>query len=78
MNNRIASLSAPELRDLLIWESKKFNAAIKYRASVSDLEEIQVQIKEIEEVLKQKEIGEIPQSRVESIPPYSTNHRYIA
>ena len=78
MNIHLANLSAPELRNLLIEESKKFNAAIKYSSSVSDLEDIQIEIKEIEDLLKAKESGEIPQLRVESIPPHQTTHRHIA
>lgn len=78
MNFHLANLSPSELRKMHILESKKFNVAIKYGSSVSDLEEIQSYIKEIECILKEKEHVEIPQTRVESIPPYRNLLRHTA
>ena len=76
MNQRLASLSETELRNLLIEESKKFNAAIKFGSPASDLEEILTEIKDIEDLITQKEIGEIPHAAVESIPPHrGARHR---
>lgn len=76
MNMMLAGLSAPELRNLLLEESKKFNAAIKFGSPVSDLEEIQTEIKKIEKLLKNKETREIPNITVESFPPHLTNRRH--
>jgi hypothetical protein len=75
MNTQTTSLSAPELRNILIEESKKFNAAIQFGSSISDMEEIQIQIKQLEELLQQKENGEFPQLKVAAIPLNYTNPR---
>ena len=73
MNTHFANLSAAALRNLLIEESKKFNAAIRFGSPVSDLEDIQMDIREIEQQLREKESGEFRNSTVESIPPHQSS-----
>jgi hypothetical protein len=55
MNQRIQSLSAAQLRTIIIYEMRKFALALEYGATVSDLQEIKDQIRELTDLLSVKE-----------------------
>ena len=58
MNQRVKNLSAAQLRTIVISEMRKFALALEYGATVSDLQEIKDQIKELTELLTMKEQSE--------------------
>ncbi len=55
MNQRIKNLSAAQLRTIVIYEMRKFALALEYGSTISDLQEIREQIKELTELLTEKE-----------------------
>ena len=55
MNQRVQNLSAAQLRTIIIYEMRKFALALEYGATVSDLQEIREQIKELTDLLSLKE-----------------------
>jgi hypothetical protein len=58
MNQRVKNLSAAQLRTIIIHEMRKFAMALEYGATVSDLQEIKEQIKELTDLLTMKEQAE--------------------
>jgi len=55
MNQRVKNLSAAQLRTIVIYEMRKFALALEYGATVSDLQEIREQIRELTDLLTSKE-----------------------
>jgi len=59
MHSTLKNLSAAQLRTIFINEMKKFALALEYGSTVSDLQEIREQIKEMSDLLFMKEKEEI-------------------
>jgi hypothetical protein len=55
MHSTLKNLSAAQLRTIFINEMKKFALALEYGSTVSDLQEIREQIKEMSDLLFMKE-----------------------
>ena len=58
MNQRVKNLSAAQLRTIIIYEMRKFVLALEYGSTISDLQEIKDQIRELTELLTEKEQSE--------------------
>jgi len=58
MNQRVKNLSAAQLRTIIIYEMRKFALALEYGSTISDLQEIKEQIKELTDLLTLKEQNE--------------------
>jgi hypothetical protein len=59
MNQRVKNLSAAQLRTIIIDEMRKFALALEYGSTISDLQEIKEQIKELADLLTMKEQTEV-------------------
>jgi hypothetical protein len=55
MNIELLNLDAQALRNLLVQETKKFLRALEDGSSISDLESIRLNIREISSILEKKE-----------------------
>jgi len=58
MNFRLQNYTAAQLRTMIIYEMRKFALALEYGSTLSDLQEIKDQIKELTDLLSAKEKGE--------------------
>jgi len=68
MNSRLQTLTAAQLRNIIIVEMRKFAMALEYGSTFSDLQEMREYIKEVADLLTIKEKEEFAKTGVEISP----------
>ena len=58
MNSQLQTLTAAQLRTIIIHEMRKFALALEYGSTLSDLQEIKENITELSDLLTKKENDE--------------------
>ncbi|AEV98203.1 hypothetical protein A4D02_35240 [Niastella koreensis] len=73
MDSRFGELSAVELRNLVLDETRKFILSLQFGSGLSDLEEIREKIKVLSDVLAVKEKDELKLNAEEKYPQSKIN-----